>query len=253
MTVAGKGLMSDLDNKGESFPPYQFVQTMRMAFPTFDEQEQGHHKQQDADECYQLFLQAWRDPLKRANDDEDLIERLFAIEMENKTSCMEIPNDQPVVSKETVWKLACHIDNNNKPIDDLAGGLRVSMMVNLRNTLKLSVEMLSIRKNRRLINFLLICAVNFVRFYWKQESMTGGTKAGKAKILRSVAFPQKFDVFEFCSDELKQSLELGREFERKMRADEDNKKLEGKEESKNDSKADVEMKDETEETKEEIT
>lgn len=25
MTVAGKGLMSDLDGKGESFPPYQFV------------------------------------------------------------------------------------------------------------------------------------------------------------------------------------------------------------------------------------
>ena len=217
MTVAGKGLMNDLDNKGESFPPYQFVQTMRMAFPTFDEQEQGHHKQQDADECYQLFLQAWRDPLKRANDDEDLIERLFAIEMENKTSCMEIPNDEPVVSKETVFKLACHIDNNNKPIDDLAGGLRVSMTGELEKHSE-ALGRNAIHKKEQKINKLpsYLC-VNFVRFYWKQESMTGGTKAGKAKILRSVAFPQKFDVFEFCSDELKQSLELGREFERKMR------------------------------------
>lgn len=25
MTTAGKGLMNDLDSKGESFPPYQFV------------------------------------------------------------------------------------------------------------------------------------------------------------------------------------------------------------------------------------
>jgi len=25
MTAAGKGLMSDLESKGESFPPYQFV------------------------------------------------------------------------------------------------------------------------------------------------------------------------------------------------------------------------------------
>ena len=32
--------------------------------------------------------------------------------------------------------------------------------------------------------------VHFVRFYWKKESVTSGTKAGKAKILRNVAFPK---------------------------------------------------------------
>jgi ubiquitin carboxyl-terminal hydrolase 14 len=85
-----------------------------------------------------------------------------------------------------------------------------------------------------------------VRFYWKQESVTSGTEGGKAKILRSVSFPNRFDVFEFCSAELKKSLDLGREFERKQREAEDNKAL-------NNKGADVEMKDETkkEETKEE--
>jgi ubiquitin carboxyl-terminal hydrolase 14 len=42
-----------------------------------------------------------------------------------------------------------------------------------------------------------------VRFYWKKESTVSGTKAGKAKILRSVAYPKVLDVYEFCSGELK--------------------------------------------------
>jgi hypothetical protein len=41
--------MNDLESKGESFSPYQFVQTMRQVFPMFNEtDDKGHHKQQDA-------------------------------------------------------------------------------------------------------------------------------------------------------------------------------------------------------------
>jgi len=40
-----------------------------------------------------------------------------------------------------------------------------------------------------------------------------GTDAGKAKILRSVLYPKVWDIFEFCSDELKTSLLQGRELE----------------------------------------
>ena len=70
--------------------------------------------------------------------------------------------------------------------------------------------------------------VNFVRFFWKKESNVGGTKAGRAKILRSVNYPRVLDVYEHCSDELKKSLDLGREFEQKIRAEEDAARLEGK-------------------------
>jgi len=76
-----------------------------------------------------------------------------------------------------------------------------------------------------------------VRFYWKKESATAGTKAGKAKILRTVTFPKVFDIYEFCTEELKKGLDLGREFERKLREEEDSKRLTGV--------ADVEMKDES--------
>jgi len=91
--------------------------------------------------------------------------------------------------------------------------------------------------------------VQFVRFYWKKESNVGGTKAGKAKILRSVAYPRVFDIYNFCSDELKKSLDLGREFEAKIRQEEDAATLEGK--RKEAETYDKEMKGQSEETKEE--
>jgi ubiquitin carboxyl-terminal hydrolase 14 len=85
--------------------------------------------------------------------------------------------------------------------------------------------------------------VHFVRFYWKKESTLSGTKAGKAKILRNVSFPKIFDIYELCTDELKKSLDVGREFERKIREEEDARRLAGKEEEK--KQEDVEMKEES--------
>jgi ubiquitin carboxyl-terminal hydrolase 14 len=83
--------------------------------------------------------------------------------------------------------------------------------------------------------------VHFVRFYWKKESSQSGTKAGKAKILRNVSFPKVFDIYELCTDELKKSLDVGREFERKIREEEDAKRLTDKDSEKKDG--DEEMKD----------
>ncbi len=70
--------------------------------------------------------------------------------------------------------------------------------------------------------------IQFVRFYWKKESNVGGTKAGKAKILRSVLYPKVMDLYEFCSDSLKLTLDEGRAIERKYRLEEDRIILEGK-------------------------
>jgi ubiquitin carboxyl-terminal hydrolase 14 len=70
--------------------------------------------------------------------------------------------------------------------------------------------------------------VQFVRFYWKKESNVGGTKAGKAKILRSVMYPKVLDLYNFCSDSLKQTLNEGRLIMEKQRIEEDVLILEGK-------------------------
>jgi len=57
--------MKDLEGKGESFAPYSFVQAMRQVFPMFNEtDDHGHHKQQDAEECYTQFLSSFQQALK---------------------------------------------------------------------------------------------------------------------------------------------------------------------------------------------
>lgn len=70
--------------------------------------------------------------------------------------------------------------------------------------------------------------IQFVRFYWKKESNVGGTKAGKAKILRSVAYPRVLDLYQFCSDGLRKTLDEGRLIEEEQRIADDVARLEGK-------------------------
>ena len=66
------------------------------------------------------------------------------------------------------------------------------------------------------------------RFFWKGASSVAGTKATKTKILRNVAFPLVLDVYNYCNEDLKKSLKLGRDYENKQKMDEDEKILTGK-------------------------
>merc|ERR1739838_1057432 len=43
--------------------------------------------------------------------------------------------------------------------------------------------------------------VQLVRFFWKQKTQKN------AKILRKVIFPEKMDVYDFCSEDLKAKIE----------------------------------------------
>ena len=61
--------------------------------------------------------------------------------------------------------------------------------------------------------------------------------------MRNVSFPRVFDIYELCTDDLKKSLDVGREFERKIREEEDARRLTGKDEEEKKKNGDVEMKD----------
>lgn len=98
MARAAKKLFTDLDFKGEPFAPFNFVQIMRQVYPQFDEvDDHGHHKQQDAEECYSALLSSFKNALK-LNEEEagcrDLIEKLFGIELENTVKNKET-EDEP--------------------------------------------------------------------------------------------------------------------------------------------------------------
>ena len=128
--MAAKKLFTDLDFKGEPFAPIQFVQILRITNPQFDEtDDHGHHKQQDAEECYTAILTALKSALRITDDADagDVVEKLFGIELENTTKNTEDPDEPTSATKEQVLRLSCHIDNNNNPISDLSEGLKISL------------------------------------------------------------------------------------------------------------------------------
>lgn len=100
-------------------------------FPQFDEtDDHGHHKQQDAEECYSQLLASFKGSLKLPEDESgsaDLVEKLFGTELVNTVKNKESEEEPAQVTKENVLRLSCHIDNNNNPINHLAEGLKVSL------------------------------------------------------------------------------------------------------------------------------
>lgn len=102
LAKAGKVLFTNLDFKGEPFAPYGFVQTMRQIYPQFNETDNhGHHKQQDAEECYTALLSSFKNALQLPQEERaatgvnDLVEKLFSIEMVNTLKCRE-NEEEPV-------------------------------------------------------------------------------------------------------------------------------------------------------------
>merc|ERR1712176_521377 len=152
------------------------------------------------------MLQAWRGPLQRGNEDnEDVIGNLFELEVKTQYTNKEDPTET-TENTESVLKLTCQIENGANSINSLQEGLKLSLEGDIeKHSQNLGRDAVWEKKStiNRLPQYL---CVNFVRFYWKQASDIGGTKAGKAKILRNVQYPKIFDLFEFCSPELKESL-----------------------------------------------
>lgn len=107
-------------------------------------------------------------------------------------------------------KLPCHIDNNNNPINSIQEGLDISLTGELEKFSEVLQRNAVFKKTSKINRLPSYLCIQFVRFYWKKESNVGGTKAGKAKILRSVMYPRVMDMFNFCSDSLKETLKEGR-------------------------------------------
>jgi len=145
----------------------------------------------------------------------DPITRLFEIELESTLSNTESEAEPEKTTSEKVLKLSCHIDNNNNPINNIQDGFNISLSGEMEKFSEV-LQRNSVFKKKSLVNKLpsYLC-VQFVRFYWKKESNVGGTKAGRAKILRSVMYPRVLDIYKFCTPDLMKSLDHGRQFEAK--------------------------------------
>lgn len=208
-----------LDKATDAISPDLLVTVIRKLNPLFGESEGGHYKQQDADECVSLVLNSVKNflPNKEVGDkySNNLIEELFGVEMQIKLKNVE--NDKEVkIKKEVVYKVICYIDNNT-----------IELVEGLKNSLKENIDLYSETLARNAVFEKSQCinrlppylTVQFMRFFWKQANELTGAKAGKAKILRSVLFSKIIDMYEMCTDETKEVLNLGRKIEAKMLKD----------------------------------
>ena len=216
-----------LDTATEPVTPMQLVEVVREINPMFAEVDHGVCKQQDADECVSLLLNNIHDTLKTKGDGSEiyskiLIDELFGIDMQIKMKNIE-ENSEVKTKKEVLYKLICYIDNNTL---ELVEGLKKSLKENIdlfsdvlqRNTVFEKSQLIN-----RLPNYL---CVQFMRFYWKQANTLTGAKAGKAKILKSVIFSKIIDLYDMCTDETKELLNIGRKIESKLMKDDKDFKAE---------------------------
>ena len=235
LTYAWGSTYKMLDTATEPVTPMHLVEVIREINPMFAEADHGVCKQQDADECLSLMLNNIHDTLKTPGDKTDifskiLIDELLGIEMQVKMKNVE---DQSEVKtkKELLYKLICYIDNTTL---ELVEGLKKSLKENLdlfsdklqRNTVFEKSQLIN-----RLPNYL---TVQFMRFFWKKENVLTGAKAGKSKILKSVIFSKIIDLYDMCTEETKELLNLGRKIESKLLKDDKDFKIENvkKEEGK---------------------
>ncbi|QDZ26038.1 ubiquitin carboxyl-terminal hydrolase [Chloropicon primus] len=205
----------DLDNEEKeedgmyeekSVTPSEFLASLRQSFPQFAQQGAGGlYMQQDAEECYSQVLNALREKLDTSGDKKD-VKDLFGIDMETNLVCEE--SKEEVNEKSTLYTFKCNI---SQEVNHLHDGFRLSLCED-REKHSQALGRMALFKGVSKINTLpKYLSVQLVRFLYRRDTQS------KAKILRRVGFPlQMLDVFEFCSDELKGTLETGRKTWQKM-------------------------------------
>jgi ubiquitin carboxyl-terminal hydrolase 14 len=187
----------------QSVSPNQFLTCLRQKFPQFAQQGTGGlYMQQDAEECYSQILHTFREKLDTTESDEGkVIQNLFGIEMETKLVCEE--SKEEVKEVQTVYTFKCNI---SKEVNHLHDGFRLSLCED-REKHSTALNRMSLFKGvSRITTLPEYLSVQLVRFLYRRDTQQ------KAKILRRVGFPlQMLDVFEFCSEEQKQKLQVRRD------------------------------------------
>jgi len=140
------------------------------------------------------------------------VDHIFGGQLDVSTICQENPEEK-ASDREPFVKLRCFIDGDTRHLND---GIAKEMKQEIEkrsDTLQRNALFLKTRKIAELPKYLNI---QLVRFFWKQTNQTN------AKILRSVIFPDKLDVYEFCNEALKTKISDTR----KMQLQKENEKRE---------------------------
>ncbi|GLJ15109.1 hypothetical protein SUGI_0246920 [Cryptomeria japonica] len=202
LTVAARDLFGELDRSVRPVAPTQFWMVLRKKYPQFGQQHNGLFMQQDAEECWTQLIYTLSQSLKSldSRDNDEAVKQLFGIELVSKIQCAE--SGEETLETETVFSLKCHI---SQEVNHLHDGLKHGLKSDLEKVSPALGRTAVYLKESRINSLPRYLTIQFVRFFWKRESNQ------KAKILRKVNYPLELDIFDFCSDELREKLKEPRQ------------------------------------------
>lgn len=211
MPFVTKQLFDEMDSKTGQVIPGRFVRALRTHYPLFDEKKEHaghfHYVQQDAEELFNVVTNA----LDMASRDG---KPLFHLETEQRLSCQEAPQEPVSVTKEIKNKLVCMIQGTNRgttSINHMADGIKLWMNGQVEKRSAILGRDALWQSTSRISKLPKYICVQFMRFYWKETPTDQNPNEGtKCKIMRDIKFPETFNVFDFCTEQLQAVLQKNR-------------------------------------------
>lgn len=211
-TSSLRDTFTQLDRSTEPVVPQSFVMTLRSQFPTFAQQgSNGGFMQQDAEEFYNTLVQSVAGGLASVNQN---INSFIGIEMEEVLSCAETTAEPSTRRTDNVYKLTCNIQGGQGSpvsIDYVQEGLKLGLEGSVEKHSAVLGRNAVWNKTQKISKLPRYLCVHFMRFFWKTTPDSMDHSGVKCKIMRPVAYPEIFDAYEFCSDNLQAALKVNRD------------------------------------------
>lgn len=286
-----KDLYSSLERTTKPVQPTQFVMATKLAFPQFAQTgPNGAPMQQDAEEFYSGLLTNMAqetkgndiikasglikdgDDVKNQNDNDNLVDVLFGIQMEETYTCDEldggdadaknddmevdgVATEAPVIRRDLHRKLVCNIQGGSDAssqtnVTHIMEGIELSLNGKVEKRSEVLGRDAIWTRKQRISKLPSILAVQFGRFFWKETPDSQDHAGVKCKVMKPVAFNGTLDLYDFCTDKVQKVLKKARDAALAEEEDRIAKKLKG-EDAKTDGAANGEATEEKMEVDEE--
>eukprot|EP00633_Aureoumbra_lagunensis_P001586 CAMPEP_0197290980 /NCGR_PEP_ID=MMETSP0890-20130614/10413_1 /TAXON_ID=44058 ORGANISM="Aureoumbra lagunensis, Strain CCMP1510" /NCGR_SAMPLE_ID=MMETSP0890 /ASSEMBLY_ACC=CAM_ASM_000533 /LENGTH=443 /DNA_ID=CAMNT_0042763405 /DNA_START=196 /DNA_END=1527 /DNA_ORIENTATION=- len=203
-----------LDASTKPIMPSDLILTLRATFPQFAEKSRNGQgfAQQDAEELLAtLFAEL---SMRLTQNNNNTVDTLFGIDLQENLSCAETQDEPPVIRQDKARKLVCNIQGGHgasTKIDHLHEGIKIGLSGTLEKRSDILGRNAIWNKTQTIVKLPPYLCIQFMRFFWKPTPNNDDHQGVKCKIMRPVSFPETFDVFDYCQQDLQKELKFNRD------------------------------------------
>ncbi|SBT71607.1 ubiquitin carboxyl-terminal hydrolase 14, putative [Plasmodium malariae] len=237
----------------EPYVPLELLKSFREVFPKFKSVNlrTKQYAQQDAEECMNAILNSLNEESECKIIDElfsfKIVSKIKLIEndatendrsstisgIEKESAAKTIPTSENVTeqnsntvlqeeyetTEEFHNKLICYMGTHATPVNHMHEGIHLSLNEKIRKNKAADSKEDALYEKKSEINSLPpYLIVHFLRFESKRiVESNNGVSVVTAKICRKVSFPETFDIYDFCSENIKSQLKIARNIIMKRR------------------------------------